>query len=828
LATDNEQLVLSISADVRQIQRQMKSLVGQTQRDTKAIEDAFSGIDRTASGAFAGVAANSNKAFTTAEQASKKFGVAVKASGAQTSNMAAQLQDIGVQLAGGQSPFLIGIQQLSQMNLGAMGVRGTLTAIGGAATTILSPINALGLAAIALIGYSVQYFSEWLSSGKATSAEIEKQAALVQKVAGEYGAAVPALREYADQLERAANAADRMEALKATRLNVESNFAQVFEGVTDKITNTIALIPDANREFGVLASKINSNSQTAEDFQRVIAELNKVFEATGSKSVRAAIDALEGLQAASEKTAKQLKNIDSNMNTVTLSLEQGKNMAAALTSQLLGLGTGGAGAIKQIAGAVTSYLGPAMQAAAGFADTFNKNLEAVGKSQGAAAQLIRNFESFSGKAYEDTRTSTGKFDAYRAGFGSDTTTRAGNIVEKVTKDTVVTLEDAERDLSRRIVEFQSGIQKAIGIETWRSLSDGQQAALTSIAYNYGSLPDSIVKAIEGGGGPEKVATAIAALTANPKRRKQEAESYLSGSGISMSEAGLGNKQSPADVFKGDISQVQKRIDVLNAEYAAQAKLNPLIDDYGYAVEKARIQQQLLSEAQKAGVTVTPEIAASIETLAENYARASAASDQLRDSQQRVAETNSEFRQLGRGLAGGFIDDLRAGKSAADALANALDKVADKLLDMALDSFFGIGTKGGGGLFGGGLLGGAIIPGILHSGGVAGSDGYGHGRSVSPGTFNVAKRYHTGTNSAGGPALFPGEVPAILKRGEIVIPKGAKMGGGSSFAPTYNIDARGADQAAVARLERGLQERDRTESKRVSGRLKQQDKRRTRA
>jgi GH24 family phage-related lysozyme (muramidase) len=821
MATDNEQLVLSISADVRQIQRQMKSLVGQTQRDTKAIENAFSGIDKTASGAFAGVAANSNRAFTTGEQASKRFSAAVKASGAQTSNMAYQLQDIGVSLAGGQSPFLIAIQQLSQMNLGAMGVRGTLTAIGGAAASILSPINAVGLAAIALIGYSVQYFSEWLSSGKATSAEIEKQAALVQKVADEYGAAVPALREYADQLERAANAADRMEALKATRLNVESNFAQVFEGVTDEITNTIALIPDGNREFGALASKINSNSQTADDFQRVIAELNKVFEATGSKSVRAAIDALEGLQAASEKTAKQLKNIDSNMNTVTLSLEQGKNMAAALTSQLLGLGTGGAGAIKQIAGAVTNYLGPAMQAASGFADTFNKNLEAVGKSQGAASSLLRNFEGFSPKAYWDV-------NAYRTGFGSDTTTRADGSIERVTKDTVVTLEDAERDLSRRIAEFQDGIQKAIGIDTWKSLSEAQQAALTSIAYNYGSLPDSIVKAIQGGGGPEKVATAIAALTSNPKRRKQEAESYLSGTGVSMSEAGLGNKQSPADVFKGDITQVQKRIDVLNAEYAAQAKLNPLIDDYGYSVEKARIQQQLLSEAQKAGVTVTPEIAASIETLAENYARASAASDQLRDSQQRVAETNSEFRQFGRGLAGGFIDDLRAGKSAADALANALDKVADKLLDMALDSFFGIGAKGGGGLFGGGLLGGAIIPGILHSGGVAGSDGYGHGRSVSPSAFSGARRYHTGTMSAGGPALRPGEVPAILERGEVVLPRGSRAGGGSSFAPTYNIDARGADQAAVARLERGLQERDRTESKRVSGRLKQQDKRRTRA
>ncbi len=87
-----------------------------------------------------------------------------------------------------------------------------------------------------------------------------------------------------------------------------------------------------------------------------------------------------------------------------------------------------------------------------------------------------------------------------------------------------------------------------------------------------------------------------------------------------------------------------------------------------------------------------------------------------------------------------------------------------------------GLFGGGGLFkGGGLLGGAIIPGILHSGGVAGSDGYGHGRAVSPSAFSGAKRYHRG----GIAGLQPGEIPAILQRGEVVLPRNAKMNAGST-------------------------------------------------
>ena len=799
MATDNEQLVLSISADVRQIQRQMKSLVGQTQRDTKAIESAFSGIDKTASGAFAGVAANSNKAFTAGEQASKKFGAAVKSSSAQTTNMAYQLQDISVQLAGGQSPFLIGIQQLSQMNLGAMGVRGTLSAIAGAASTILSPINAVGLASIALVGYSVQYFSEWLSSGKATSAEIEKQAALVQKVAKSYGDVIPALKQYADELDRAAESADKIVALQATRSNVTESFSSEFDRTQEAIQGIISAIPDANREFGVLASKIKSNSQTAADFQRVIDALNVAFEQTGSSAVKSAITQMENLQRTSATTSETLKDVDGSLKAVNLTMEQGKNLAAALTSQMLGLGAEGSGAIKQIANAVGSYLGPALRNASGLLDTVSSAFDEVSKSQSSAAGLIRGFETFSGKAYADTRTSTGKFDAYRAGFGSDTVTRANGDIEKVTKETTVTLADAERDLSRRIQEFQSGIQKAIGIDTWRSLSDAQQAALTSIAYNYGSLPESIVKAIEGGGGPEKVATAIAALTANPKRRKQEAESYLSGSGISMADAGLteSKKKSPADLFSGDVRQVQQRIDAMNAEYDAQARLNPLIDDYGYSVEKARIQQQLLAEAQRAGLEVTPEIAASIDALAENYAKASVASDRLKESQQNAQAAAREFASVGKDVTKGFISDLMAGKSAAEALSGALQKVADVMLNQVLDAIFQVNGAGGGGGGLGGL--GGVISSIFGGGkssafpaapsGALWSDG---GYTGPGGKYQPAGLVHRGevvwsqddVRKAGGVGVVE-----AMRKGMVGFSGGGPVGLDASIAPRSRGGAR---------------------------------------
>ena len=197
-------------------------------------------------------------------------------------------------------------------------------------------------------------------------------------------------------------------------------------------------------------------------------------------------------------------------------------------------------------------------------------------------------------------------------------------------------------------------------------------------------------------------------------------------------------------------------------------------------------QDLLTAAQEAGIKVTPELQARMEGLATAYADATVAAAQLDESQDKIRQRAEEIRGLSESTTRGLVQDLLEGKSAADAFASALGKIGDKLLDMAFSDAFS--AKGG--LFGGngkgGLLGGSIIPGILHSGGVAGRDGYGHGRSVSPSTFAGARRYHTG----GIAGLRPGEVPAILKKGELVLPglpKNSSASGGTVVQQTIQVD-----------------------------------------
>lgn len=173
--------------------------------------------------------------------------------------------------------------------------------------------------------------------------------------------------------------------------------------------------------------------------------------------------------------------------------------------------------------------------------------------------------------------------------------------------------------------------------------------------------------------------------------------------------GGGSKSSD---LERETASVREHIDALNAETQALQSVNPLVDDYGYAVEFARTKQDLLNAAQKDGRQITPELLASIEQLSAGYANASASATKLADSQDQVRQSAEEWNSLGRDMVGGFISDLRNGTSLADSFANAIGKVADKLIDDLLNSLFQVnGAGGGGGLFSflSGLFGGSSGP-----------------------------------------------------------------------------------------------------------------------
>lgn len=192
-----------------------------------------------------------------------------------------------------------------------------------------------------------------------------------------------------------------------------------------------------------------------------------------------------------------------------------------------------------------------------------------------------------------------------------------------------------------------------------------------------------------------------------EKQKKRAESILAstpsgyGKGIqtpSEDKKKGRTKKTPEERFDSDMQRVTDRTAALVAETEAMRQLNPLIDDYGFAVEKARTEQELINAAQKAGVKITPELRSEIAKTAEQWALATAEANKLSEAQNKIRQRAEEWRDTAQDATRGFVDDLINGVSAAEALANALDKVLSKLLDMAFDDIFTSLFKGGGGGF----------------------------------------------------------------------------------------------------------------------------------
>ncbi|WLR92181.1 phage tail length tape measure family protein [Shinella zoogloeoides] len=260
-------------------------------------------------------AANSNadafakKGAAAAREASKGIDVAR----GSVANLAAQFSDIGVQLSGGQSPFLIALQQGSQIGqvLGPMGAAGAAQALGSAFLSLLSPVNLLTIGTIALGGAAFAYFSDLLSGGEDAEETLERQLDLVRQVASQWGEAVPALRDYVAALEQAERISQIIDANSAAASSqwagLRGEVADLNVEFADAISQIMAFgghdaeVSKLQAAFNDLASGIADGSATAQEAEAIQAALFALFETTGNSAV-------EGLMARFAALAEQIGN----------------------------------------------------------------------------------------------------------------------------------------------------------------------------------------------------------------------------------------------------------------------------------------------------------------------------------------------------------------------------------------------------------------------------------------------------------------------------------------------------------------------------------------
>lgn len=234
--------------------------------------------------------------------------------------------------------------------------------------------------------------------------------------------------------------------------------------------------------------------------------------------------------------------------------------------------------------------------------------------------LIKEREGFIEKPKYDV-------NAYRAGYGSDTVTLPDGSVQKIEPGMRVSREDAERDLQRRInTEFVPKAAAKVGEENWSRLPENVRASLTSIAYNYGTIPSRIVPAVQSGN-PETIARAIESLAGDNKgvnagRRMQEAN-------IARGTAFPGSRAVPAFAAMGTPEfmggpQIQPPINMMAAPVApANAMAAPPVAAMPVAplpeVPPMTVEQPLTIGAKKQAVGQS-NVETTLDKMMEKYNR----------------------------------------------------------------------------------------------------------------------------------------------------------------------------------------------------------------
>ena len=614
-------------------------------------------------------------------------------------NLGFQVQDFAVQVGAGTSATQAFAQQFPQLisGFGAVGIAiGTFSAIA-------VPLGA----ALLKIAFDSQTLDERLKelqkSTDAMSNAVEAAATPISTLRSRYG-------ELADEVARANSAMAMM-----TTIRAQADAMGAARGLSGPVGNLNPVRIDgmSDQEWAaVQASMMDSlrdkTGATAEQVERLRMALNRTDSSNSLEAV--ARDAENLLQVIAElytgASDTQRTFLDTWGAQVAATMNAAKDQIAAAvaeetrlfdtydanTRKLEGLADDRAAAEKGLAEAVKSGNDEKIasyrrvigaidaevakvrdsidQMDASFGDFIGRLKERAGEIGGTlssavggifdkyagpgmdAIQTVKDFEGFRAKAYWDV-------NAYRAGFGSDTVTRADGRIEKVTQDTVVTLADANRDLARRIGEFQAAIIGQIGPDRWSQFTQEQQAALTSIAYNYGSLPDRIMEAVTTGT-VQDIATSIGRLAGdnggvNETRRMREAAAF--GTTSAASAELTASRTAAAEQQR--IADAQRRTEDAGAR----------------ALDQALERAMALKTAAGDTVQVITEQEGAWEAVAGSIFSAVQASEDLDDALKNVAlsllDMAAQGALLGQGPLAGIFGGLFGGVRGGDALSQAL-------------------------------------------------------------------------------------------------------------------------------------------------------------
>ncbi|QFT47810.1 Phage-related minor tail protein [Roseivivax sp. THAF40] len=361
--------------------------------------------------------------------------------------------------------------------------------------------------------------------------------------------------------------------------------------------------------------------------------------------------------------------------------------------------TEAAAAVKKLISAHGEYV-RTRQASVAVSETGEGIIKALsGTTDGreATAVLLRRLESF-------IPTPEWDVNALRIGYGSDTITLPDGSSKEVVEGMRISVEEANRDLYRRIGEFQSTVVRQIGSDRFSSFTAAQQAALNSIAYNYGSLPKRILDEVRGGTNAD-IAEAIRGLGGDNKginrgRRNTEAAIFSRIIGVGAQEeafikdaeeAERKAKEAAAELTaeRAEQAETLQRLLEIGDDQIAQLELEASLAGKS-AGEQARLRFMFeqLTAAKKAGIDPEKQLTQDGRLLIDVYreqADALAARTAAQEQSKQATEKSAEDLEASKDAVRSAFDNLKPGGEGAMA---AIDEIASyitgRLWELAFD------------------------------------------------------------------------------------------------------------------------------------------------
>ncbi|MBA8821419.1 roadblock/LC7 domain-containing protein/molecular chaperone GrpE (heat shock protein) [Ochrobactrum sp. P6BSIII] len=442
-------------------------------------------------------------------------------------------------------------------------------------------------------------------------------------------------------------------------------------GADGKLTSDRVFKAILNAQKGIEAQFKATNATIADAFTQINNEFT-AYIGNADKSAGASRQLVQALQYVADNF-KEIADVVAVFATVLITAFTGR----AIAGVVVGLG--------QAVVALGSFL-TALRTGTSVVAAFSASLGPIGLLAGAAAGAV--------------------YLLYNNMSSGDRTAKSFSDAVGENKVALESAASASRQYQTELVK-QISLQLEAAKAAYAQASANADAALMrdqSFLHATGMRFEPLRYAAETAGNDAiALASAVGVLEDQQKKAQQILASTPSGYGGGIATTPDDKKKgrtkkTSAERFDSDIRRITDRTAALVAETEAQRQINPLINDYGYAMEKARTEQELLNAAQKAGVALTPELRAQIAAAADQWALASAEAAKLAEAQNRIKESAKDMAAFQKDMVSGIANDLINGASAAETFANALGKIADKLIEIGLANIFDT-DKGGFNLFG---------------------------------------------------------------------------------------------------------------------------------